>query len=972
MQQVDLRVKLLAGFMAFGGLGLAQAAHAQSAPAAAPAADTAPAADAPTAGSKASNSLNEIVVVGNRYQAARAQIRATNTQNILSAEDLSHTAVHNVAEALALLPAISTTNTGTGFIGGVDAASRGEAMYAQVRGMDTAYSVNLMNGVNVAEANPYTRAVQLNLLPPSGLTTIVVNLTATPDQESDFISGLVDYHTPSAYDFGPTHFQVTAGAKLESESLSYGSDKIGSDIALEGSKRFGNDDQFGVYLGAYYDTRYFINGKIGGINESSGGDYAWGYAVQGGASQGNNSAPGFTPVNNLELAGQNESVAVGQTERYGGSLSLDWRPNDTTSFYLRATSARADTIDNVANTQIVGQGNLNGQNGKGEGSQGVPIGTTGNYQLLIPDVSERYWFITNPQVNTLGTLQIGGESQFGHLTVSGNVFLSGGKDNMPNQIQVATRNQDNGGAGTTFGGTQLFTYTNFNGVSVPVNELSAYQQGVINNIPGMPAGQAPERTVYLSQQTMSGVKADFKYSFDGGFLNFVKVGFKYLDSWHEDSSVDYQIAGATFGGNEPTFAPYNYTTFQSLGLISNIFPHVIPGLYSQPVPNLNEQAIENLYFKLAADPNVGVVADDCGSVAPNNYDCNTTKTREQYASVYGMADLKFGDLEVIPGIRYENTVIHNTYFNNTLAVFQGDQGTESVPLPSIYFNYRPNARSVYRFGIWDSYIRPPFIELGASATQNVQTETLPNGTTAQVTVIQKGNPDLKPVMSTNIDMSGEWDSGAGGHLMVQAYYKALKGYIYDSGGGANNFVQTSTGLTQTHVPVNGGDASVLGFDLEFRQKFQGLPAPFDGLGVWGNFTRQFSGVSLGQSSGESGSGINFKDQIADTPGVLGNIGLFYQKGPYSIDVNYNYQGASVQSYDWFSIGNSSDDVWVNPVGRMDLHVGYEVIHNLHLDVAVSNLLDATTYYAHVGKTNDTITDVVFSGVTGSFNLTYKY
>jgi TonB-dependent receptor len=959
-----LKSKLLAGAMALTGVAFATSALAQTAaPAAAPA-------DAPVAtAADKTTTMDVIIVVANRYQAAAAQMKATNTINVLSAEDLSHTAVHNVAEALALLPGISTTNTGTGFIGGVDAASRGEAMYAQVRGMDTSYAINLMNGVNVAEANPYTRSVQLNLLPPSGLSTIVVNLTATPDQESDFVSGLVDYHTPSAFDFGPEHFAATLGGKLESESLAYGSNKVGDNVSLEGSKRFGSDQQFGVYVGAYYDTRYFINGKVGGINESQGGDYGWGYAIQGGGSQNNNSAPGLIPINNLQLAGINESAAVGQTERYGGSISLDWRPNDTTSFYARMTSARADTIDNVANTQIVGQGNLNGQNGKGEGSQGIPIGTTGNYELLVPDVSERYWFITNPQVDTLGTGQVGGESRFGHLTVSGNVFYSTGKDNMPDQIQVATRNQDNGGAGTTFGGSQLFSY---NSQGYPLNLLSAYQQGVLNNIPGMPAGQAPERTVYLSQETLSGAKADFKYDFDGGFLKYVKFGFKLLDAWHESSSVDYQAAGATNGGNEPS----SYANFASLGLISNIFPHVIPGLYSQPVPNLNTNAIEKLYYSQAANPAIGAVADDCGSLYPNNYLCNTTKTREEYDSAYVMGDLKFGDLEVIPGIRFENTVIHNTYFlipndvngNAQVGHFATDQATETVWLPSIYFNYRPTSRSVYRFGVWDSYIRPPFNELGGGATQSVTVQTLPNGGSQTVTKIQEGNPNLKPVTSTNVDLSGEWTSSIGGHLMATVYYKALKDYIYDAGDNAGNYVATSTGIAQYSIPVNGGRASVLGFDFEVRQKFQGLPKPFDGLGVWGNFTRQYTGVNLGNSSGT----YSYKDAIANTPGVLGNAGVFYQKGPISIDLNYNYQGAAVQSYDWFGMGSSVDDVWTKAVGRVDMHVGYEVVKNVKVDVAVSNLTNATTYFAHVGKNNDAISDIVFSGVTGGFNLTYKY
>jgi TonB-dependent receptor len=943
--------------MALSGAALATSAAAQTST---PAPASAPVATAPDK----TTTMDEIIVVANRYQAAAAQIKATNTINVLSAEDLSHTAVHNVAEALALMPGISTTNTGTGFIGGVDAATRGEAMYAQVRGMDTSYAINLMNGVNVAEANPYTRSVQLNLLPPSGLSTIVVNLTATPDQESDFVSGMIDYHTPSAFDFGPEHFEMTVGAKLESESLAYGSDKVGNNFAIDGSKRFGSDGQFGIYIGAYYDTRYFINGKIGGINESQGGDYGWGYAIQGGGTTSNNSAPGLNPVNNLQLAGVNESAAVGQTERYGGSLSLDWRPTDTTSFYARLTSARADTIDNVANTQIVGQGNLDGQNGKGEGSQGIPIGNTGNYELLIPDVSERYWFITNPQVDTLGTAQVGGESRFGRLTVSGNVFFSTGQDNMPDQIQVATRNQDNGGAGTTFGGSQLFSY---NSQGLPVNLLSAYQQGVLDNIPGMPAGQAPERTVYLSQETLSGAKGDFKYDFDEGFLKYIKFGFKALDAWHQSSSVDYQAAGATNGGNEPA----NYTTFASLGLISNIFPHVIPGLYSQPVPNLNTNAIEKLYYSEAANPLIGAVADDCGSIAPNNVDCNTTKTREEYDSAYVMGDTKFGQIEVIPGIRFENTVIHNTYFlipNNEAGHFASDQATETVWLPSIYFNYRPSSRTVYRFGVWDSYIRPPFNELGGGATESVTVQRLPNGGSQTVTQIQQGNPKLKPVTSTNVDLSGEWENTKGGHLMATVYYKAMKDYIYDAGTGAGNYVATATGISQTSIPVNGGDASVLGFDVEVRQKFQGLPKPFDGLGVWGNFTRQYTGVDLGNSSGT----YNYKDQIANTPGVLGNMGVFYQEGPLSIDLNYNYQGAAVQNYDWFGVGNSSDDVWTNPVGRLDAHIGYEIWKNVKLDIAASNILNSITYFAHVGKNNDAISDVVLSGVTGGFNLTYKY
>jgi TonB-dependent receptor len=414
----------------------------------------------------------------------------------------------------------------------------------------------------------------------------------------------------------------------------------------------------------------------------------------------------------------------------------------------------------------------------------------------------------------------------------------------------------------------------------------------------------------------------------------------------------------------------------SLNLFSHIYSEAIPGLYDQPVPEVNVSALQALFRSQAANPAIGVQIDDCGGFAPNNSNCNTTRTREEYAAGYAMADMQFGKLEVIPGIRVENTHITNTYFsipNNSSesnpGFFATDGNTERVFLPSIAFNYRADYRTVYRFSVWDSYIRPPFAELGNTASYSVSNTVNAQGQLEQITIIQKGNPALKPTLSTNFDLSGEWDSGAGGHLMLQAYYKQMRGYIYDSGSSAGNYVASADGsLTQTRIPVNGGDASDLGFDVEARQKFQGLPAPFDGLGVWGNFTRQYSGVNLGGSSGDYG----FKDQIADAPGVTANLGLFYQKGPYSVDLNYYYQGAEVITYDYFGMGNSSDDEWLNPIGRLDMHIGYQFQSHFHVDLAISNLTNACTYYAHIGKNTDTEMDAVFSGVTGAINLSYKY
>lgn len=71
--------------------------------------------------------LDKVTVAATRYNATDMQMAATNTVNVLSADDLKTTAVHNVAEALGLMPGVNVINTGQSYFGGIDGAARGEA-----------------------------------------------------------------------------------------------------------------------------------------------------------------------------------------------------------------------------------------------------------------------------------------------------------------------------------------------------------------------------------------------------------------------------------------------------------------------------------------------------------------------------------------------------------------------------------------------------------------------------------------------------------------------------------------------------------------------------------------------------------------------------------------------------------------------------------------------------------------------------
>ena len=933
MMTKELRVQLLAGCALLAGL-LPGAAQAQ---------DTGTSTDqaAPSATGAAASEIadNAITVVGNRYQAANLQVRAPNTINVLSAQDLSHTAVHNVAEALGLLPGINVMNTGSSFAGGVDGASRGEGMFVSVRGLNSEYNLNLINGVSVAQGNPYSRGVQLSLLPPSGLQTIVLNKTSQADMLGDAIGGTIDFRTPSAFDFSAkTRGSLTMGGRMESRARAYGKDGLGYNVAGDFSSKFGSDEQFGIYVSGFYDIRHYANSLVGGVQASGCCDFGYDFAVQN--ADGSNPS-GIDPASNLILTGANFGMSTGYTERYGGNATFDWRPDADTSVYLRMTYARAKTEQNSQLTQVIAMN-------KQDGSDGLALGD-GLYAPVLGDVSTRFWYETNPEIATLGTAQLGMDKQAGNLTISPNVFYSWGSNARPNHIEVAARTLGSDGNGTPYGGTTLFGYSN----NYPVPLLSANLYNLLDDVAGMPAaGGQPEYTTQTSWQHKGGAKLDLRYDFDNGALSFVKAGLRYEESHRKITNRDYTVAD--YGGAE---------TFGDLGIISKTYSSVWPGRYSWSVPQIDQAALFDLFDELGGATDATI--DTCGSNPINSYNCNTQKAVEKVYAGYVMGQLEFGDIQVIPGVRYEHTDIYNTYWvtpstdgTTGTGYFDSNVARFDAVLPSIAVNYRTGG-AVYRASAWTSYVRPPFLQLGGGASTSVS---------GAVTTVTMGNPDLKAIRALNLDVSGEWDFGQGGHAMLAGYYKHLRNYIYDNGSSAGVVTGSNVGVTSgtvTYQPQNGGSGDVYGIELSARQKFSMLPGLLSGLGVAGNLTRQWTKVDV------LGDGTRM-DRIQNAPDWLANAQLFYERGPVTLDINYSYTSSYVSIYDTLGMDAKWDDVWVRPISRVDLHAGYAVSSNLQLNLSVSNLFNTYSYWSHIGKHSLAVSDIVNSGTTSLLTATLKF
>lgn len=446
-----------------------------------------------------------------------------------------------------------------------------------------------------------------------------------------------------------------------------------------------------------------------------------------------------------------------------------------------------------------------------------------------------------------------------------------------------------------------------------------------------------------------GAVADVEYVRGDGLIKAIKLGAKYETSWRSTDSTDYTNAIFNDG-----------TLFSSLGLYSSYWASVYPGRYNWSVPKINQAALFKLFYSRVTASS----SDSCALPALLGI-CNTQTGREAVVSGYTMATLALGDVELMPGLRFEHTEIKNLYWQDSFdksdtwigGGFSTNRTRYNELLPSVFLNWRPSDNSVYRASVWTSYTRPAFVQLANGATVT-RTDSL--------TSITMGNPDLKPIRALNFDASAQWNNDRGGYVQASAFAKALSNYLYNSG---SDYVNASTAASSSdlvHVtkPENGGDGHVAGLEFEFRQKLAMLNGWLSGFGVGGNYTLTWTQVDLGSHTQLHHA------RLQNAPDSMANFQLFYERDGLQFDVLWHYSGAYVSRYDVLSQNASWDDVWIRPMQRVDLHTGFAFGDGIRVDASVSNLLGNITYWSHVGEHSLAISDIVDTGRTMLFTVKY--
>jgi len=412
---------------------------------------------------------------------------------------------------------------------------------------------------------------------------------------------------------------------------------------------------------------------------------------------------------------------------------------------------------------------------------------------------------------------------------------------------------------------------------------------------------------------------------------------------------------------------------------------------------------------------------DCGTglCASSTFSTDRRTTEEQlaaYAQINMSTEIGGMDLGVRLGVRYEETDVDsqalapnyvgvNWVGGNEFSAVQGDgdftqlEGSYDNILPNIDFRLGVTDDIVARLSFSQTMTRPNYADIQGGQTID-QLLRIDGGNG------NRGNPNLKPFESDNIDVSVEWYYSDDSYLSVGYFHKDVKnfigieeineplfnmphpgqgayadearaalgagatsgelyGWILENKAGspgvdaANGIIQGQPGdpvaIFDVIVPSNQDEDTVDGWELNLQHNFGG-----SGFGVIANATfvdskTSYDDMLLEQQFVVSG--------ISDSANLIG----FYEKHGFSIRIAYNWRDKFLAGTGQANVGGIPP-TYVDEYDQIDIGASYTFGENLQIFLDAINITDETTFV--YGRTTG---QVLFAAQAGPrYNLGLRY
>lgn len=365
--------------------------------------------------------------------------------------------------------------------------------------------------------------------------------------------------------------------------------------------------------------------------------------------------------------------------------------------------------------------------------------------------------------------------------------------------------------------------------------------------------------------------------------------------------------------------------------------------------NFLSQGYETFVFGQSPDPdkvrdffdaNSGnFEVDDNGSHEdsdPGNYEAT-----ENTLAGYLMGKAEFGKFSTLVGARFEQIDIEYTG-NEVVFNEDGDYSeTNTVTgehsygklFPMVHLRYRLGENTNLR-GAWtNSLSRPNYYDLTPYRLVFREDEEM-----------EIGNPELVPTTAMNVDVMAEHYFESVGVLSGGFFYKQLNDYVYVAQ--SEQIVGPFTGF-ETTQPVNGENATLYGFELNWQQQLTFLPGALSGLGIYANYT--FT---------DSEAEVPGRDENITLPGQaqnVGNVALSYEKYGFSGRVAVNFADAFIAEVG----GGADEDIYYDSHVQLDLSLSQKLNDHFQVFAELINLTDEPLRY-YQGDTDRPISQEFYS------------
>lgn len=298
---------------------------------------------------------------------------------------------------------------------------------------------------------------------------------------------------------------------------------------------------------------------------------------------------------------------------------------------------------------------------------------------------------------------------------------------------------------------------------------------------------------------------------------------------------------------------------------------------------------------------------------------------EDINAAYLMNTVDIGDLRLIAGLRYEGTEFNAKGTGLRNGVYESIDSSNRYDhwLPGLHARYQLSPATALRAAWTNTVVRPTFGQLAP-------------GFVIDDTDASFGNPELKPLESSNLDLGIEHYMGRAGTASAFLFYKDIDHFIYSTDlAGSGDWLDFDEALTYE----NGGGARLYGLELAYSQKFDWLPAPWNGVLVGANLTLSKSHATL------EGVGGKRSIDLPNQSDTVGNVMVGWENDRLNLRLAANYKSGYLLEVG--ALDDKAHDQYADDQVHVDFKAGYFLTPELQLTFEAQNITDEP-YYVYSG------------------------